>query len=74
MLTNIFGHPKGFTWNAVRLGQEVYFDTLLRLENIHYLFPAEDTVGVPVAKVKALTWLVRLSRSAIHRYEEDNSF
>jgi hypothetical protein len=52
----------------------VYFDTLLRLENIHYLFPAEGTVGVPVAKVKALTWLVRLSRSAIHRYEEGNSF
>lgn len=33
-----------------------------------------ETVGVPVAKSKALTWLVRLSRSTILRYEEDNGF
>jgi hypothetical protein len=40
-------------------------------ENIHYLLLSADTVGVPVANVKALTWLDRLSRYAILRNEED---
>jgi hypothetical protein len=74
MVTNIFCHPKGFTWREVRLDQEAYFNTLLILENIQFLLSAADTVGGPVANGKAIAWLVRLRRATILRYEEENDF